>query len=162
MPAPITGESPTRPGILPEVPPVEQKKPRVSSDGIYANREWTLSITQVEQELAGHLSGVHGMETPLPTGYFDPRRAQITLNSAEQDSGSHIQLRGSITDDGAGLPPGFTTAGSDRLGLQIVRTLISADLSGTIEVGSRPDGKAGTEAVVSVPIARQLPEPPPR
>jgi two-component sensor histidine kinase/PAS domain-containing protein len=72
------------------------------------------------------------------------------------------RLTVAIIDDGAGLPPGFSTAGSDRLGLHIVRTLISAELSGTIEVRSREDGEQGTEAVVSVPISRKVTETQPR
>ena len=35
-----------------------------------------------------------------------------------------------IGDDGRGLPDGFSLEGSDRLGLQIVRTLVTAELGG--------------------------------
>ena len=38
------------------------------------------------------------------------------------------KLAVSVIDDGAGLPPGFDPTRSDRLGLQIVRTLADADL----------------------------------
>ncbi|HZB48565.1 MAG TPA: ATP-binding protein, partial [Mycobacteriales bacterium] len=58
-----------------------------------------------------------------------------------------------VADDGVGLPRGFTLAGSDRLGLQIVRTLVQSELGGTIEVRPRPGG--GTEAVLDVPLARR-------
>jgi two-component sensor histidine kinase len=66
-----------------------------------------------------------------------------------------------IVDDGVGLPPNFSNSSNDRLGLQIVRTLIAAELNGTIELHARSDGEGGTEAVVSVPITRQLPDPQP-
>ena len=35
-----------------------------------------------------------------------------------------------VHDDGRGLPDGFSLEKSDRLGLQIVRTLVSAELDG--------------------------------
>ncbi|MBV9592579.1 MAG: histidine kinase N-terminal domain-containing protein [Actinobacteria bacterium] len=60
-----------------------------------------------------------------------------------------------VLDDGRGLPPGFSIERSDRLGLQIVRTLVGAELSGTIEIRPRAAGSAGTEAVIVVPLARQ-------
>jgi two-component sensor histidine kinase len=67
------------------------------------------------------------------------------------------QLTVSVIDDGAGLPPGFRADASDRLGLQIVRTLVSAELGGSIELDERGDGQSGTTAVVTMPIARRLP-----
>jgi two-component sensor histidine kinase len=63
-----------------------------------------------------------------------------------------------IVDNGSGLPASFSNTSNERLGLQIVRTLIAAELNGTIELRARSDGDPGTEAVVSVPIARQLPD----
>jgi two-component sensor histidine kinase len=56
-----------------------------------------------------------------------------------------------VTDDGAGLPADFSLAGSDRLGLQIVRTLATAELRGAIQVRPRATGP-GTEAVLDVPL----------
>ena len=58
-----------------------------------------------------------------------------------------------ITDNGVGLPVGFDANTSDRLGLEIVRTLVSAELAGTIEIRPRSDGRAGTEALLVVPVA---------
>jgi two-component sensor histidine kinase/PAS domain-containing protein len=57
-----------------------------------------------------------------------------------------------VADDGAGLPEGFNAATTDRLGLQIVRTLVSAELGGSIEIRPRSDGTPGTEAVLIVPV----------
>ncbi len=37
-----------------------------------------------------------------------------------------------VHDDGRGLPEGFSLEKSDRLGLQIVRTLVSAELDGSL------------------------------
>jgi two-component sensor histidine kinase len=59
-----------------------------------------------------------------------------------------------VADDGAGLPPAFALADSDRLGLQIVRSLVTSERGGTIEVRPR-HGSRGTEAVLDVPLARR-------
>jgi two-component system, sensor histidine kinase PdtaS len=64
-----------------------------------------------------------------------------------------------VTDDGSGLPPGFAAEASDRLGLQIVRSLVTAELGGGLQLQSRPDGLAGTRAVVSMQLARRNPQP---
>jgi two-component sensor histidine kinase len=42
-----------------------------------------------------------------------------------------------ITDDGVGLPDGFTLAESSNLGLQIVRTLTENELRGTLNLISK-------------------------
>lgn len=58
-----------------------------------------------------------------------------------------------VHDDGRGLPAGFSLEKSDRLGLQIVRTLVSAELDGSLGVHEAPGG--GTDAVLRVPLGRQ-------
>ncbi|MBB5955197.1 two-component sensor histidine kinase [Saccharothrix tamanrassetensis] len=55
-----------------------------------------------------------------------------------------------ISDDGKGLPPGFSLERTDRLGLQIVRTLVESELRGSLSLRRRPRG--GTEAVLRVPL----------
>lgn len=58
-----------------------------------------------------------------------------------------------VHDNGRGLPDGFSLEKSDRLGLQIVRTLVSAELDGSLGMHEGPDG--GTDVVLRVPIGRQ-------
>ena len=58
-----------------------------------------------------------------------------------------------VSDDGRGLPEGFSLEDSDRLGLQIVRTLLGAELDGTLGIRARPGG--GTDVVLRVPIGRR-------
>jgi two-component sensor histidine kinase len=58
-----------------------------------------------------------------------------------------------VADDGRGLPAGFSLDSTDRLGLQIVKTLATAELRGTLEV--RPRTPRGTEAVLRVPLTRR-------
>ena len=50
--------------------------------------------------------------------------------------------RSSWRDDGRGLPEGFALDASDRLGLQIVRTLVEAELRGAIDVAPAGDRAA--------------------
>jgi two-component sensor histidine kinase len=59
-----------------------------------------------------------------------------------------------VHDDGRGLPDGFSLEKADRLGLQIVRTLVSAELDGSLGMHAAPDG--GTDVVLRVPIGRRV------
>lgn len=58
-----------------------------------------------------------------------------------------------VHDNGRGLPDGFSVEQSDRLGLQIVRTLVSAELDGTLTMENAHEG--GTDVVLRVPIGRR-------
>jgi hypothetical protein len=55
-----------------------------------------------------------------------------------------------VTDSGAGLPPGFDLENTTSLGLQIVRTLVEGELGGRINL--RPRAGGGTIAVVDLPV----------
>lgn len=58
-----------------------------------------------------------------------------------------------VHDNGRGLPEGFSVEKSDRLGLQIVRTLVSAELDGSLRMHDGVSG--GTDVVLRVPIGRR-------
>jgi two-component system, sensor histidine kinase PdtaS len=60
------------------------------------------------------------------------------------------QLTVAVSDNGAGLPDGFDLESSTSLGLQIVRTLVVAELGGRLSITPRPGG--GTVAVVDLPV----------
>ena len=64
------------------------------------------------------------------------------------------QLHVTVADNGRGLPAGFDPTGGGQLGLQIVRTLATGELRGSIELRPRTGG--GTEAVLVVPLARTI------
>jgi hypothetical protein len=55
-----------------------------------------------------------------------------------------------VHDDGHGLPDGFSLEKSDRLGLQIVRTLVSTELDGSLV--SRDVPGDGTDMVLRIPV----------
>ncbi len=59
-------------------------------------------------------------------------------------------LRVTVRDNGAGLPSGFSLDESDRLGLQIVRTLVGAEMGGAIAVREAEGG--GTQARLWIPL----------
>jgi two-component sensor histidine kinase len=60
----------------------------------------------------------------------------------------------SVTDDGAGLPDNFRLDRADRLGLQIVRTLVDTELEAVLELQPRQDGR-GTVVTIRVPLSRK-------
>ena len=60
------------------------------------------------------------------------------------------QLTVTVSDSGAGIPPGFDLENTSSLGLQIVRTLVVAELGGRLSIAPRPGG--GTVAVVDLPV----------
>ncbi len=55
-----------------------------------------------------------------------------------------------MADTGRGLPAGYTTS-DEGLGLHIVRTLVTGELRGTIELRARD---RGTEVSLVLPLAR--------
>lgn len=56
-----------------------------------------------------------------------------------------------VTDNGRGLPAGFSLERADRLGLQIVRTLAESELRGSLSLRNQRVG-TGTEAVLRIPM----------
>jgi two-component system, sensor histidine kinase PdtaS len=60
------------------------------------------------------------------------------------------RLTVTVQDNGVGLPAEFDLDSATSLGLQIVRTLVVAELGGRLEVKPRAGG--GTKAVVDLPL----------
>ena len=81
--------------------------------------------------------------------FSDGEPGSIVL-AAERD-GDDLVVR--VWDDGRGLPPEFDPAASSGLGLQIVRTLVTSELHGTLQMGPPSNGGPGTEAVLTLPGA---------
>jgi two-component sensor histidine kinase len=74
-----------------------------------------------------------------------------TIELVAERTGDDLVVR--VRDDGAGLPEDFDVATSEGLGLQIVRTLVTSELGGSLSMGTPPGGRGGTEAVLTVPGA---------
>src|SRR4051794_34917925 len=81
-------------------------------------------------------------------GFPDGEPGSIELLA--ERTGDDLLVR--VRDNGKGLPDGFDPAGSEGLGLQIVRTLVASELGGTLGMGT-PEGRSGTEAVLTLPGA---------
>jgi two-component system, sensor histidine kinase PdtaS len=95
-----------------------------------------LVLTELLQNAVEHgLSGRDGQ----PGGTVDVRAERLVG-----------RLRVTVSDDGRGLPEGFDPESSTSLGLQIVRTLVEAELDGILDLRSRPGG--GAEAAVDLPL----------
>jgi two-component sensor histidine kinase len=91
------------------------------------------------------------VQNAIEHAFPDERAGRVEVR-AERDRG---ELTVSIVDDGVGLPADFTSERSDRLGLQIVRTLVSAELNGSVEFRRHADS-GGTAAVVVLPLGRRV------
>jgi two-component system, sensor histidine kinase PdtaS len=60
------------------------------------------------------------------------------------------RLTMTVEDNGVGLPAGFSLDATTSLGLQIVRTLVEAELGGSLALSPRPGG--GTVVLVGLPL----------
>lgn len=81
---------------------------------------------------------------------FDPSATGGSVTIRAERSARWLDVV--VHDDGRGLPDGFSLEKSDSLGLQIVRTLVSAELDGSLGMREGPD--RGTDVVLRVPIGR--------
>jgi two-component system, sensor histidine kinase PdtaS len=79
---------------------------------------------------------------------FDSEPGVIELVAEREGDDLVVRVR----DNGRGLPHGFDPAGSDGLGLQIVRTLVMSELGGSLTMTSPATAEeSGTEAVLTIP-----------
>jgi two-component sensor histidine kinase len=87
----------------------------------------------------------NALEHGFPPEYFADRSGEARVVVSLDNDGNELCVR--VTDNGVGLPSGFTLDGS-TLGLTIVRALVTTDLDGVIEMTT--DG--GTVVDVRVPV----------
>ena len=74
-----------------------------------------------------------------------------SIELVAERAGDDLVVR--VRDDGRGLPEGFDPAASDGLGLQIVRTLVTSELGGSLDDGRTARTAGGTEVVLTLPGA---------
>jgi len=91
----------------------------------------------------------HGLARPsADAGYADdPPVIGTLLVTARREAG---RLAVSVADNGTGLPADFDLDRTVSLGLQIVRTLVVAELGGSLDIGPHDGG--GTLVQVELPI----------
>ena len=78
------------------------------------------------------------LQNAVEHAFVDGRPGTISVSMA--NDGSVLEVR--VCDDGVGLPDGFRIEDATGLGLSIVRTLVTSELLGTIEMR---DAEPGTE-----------------
>jgi two-component sensor histidine kinase len=104
-----------------------------------------LALTELVQNAVEH-GYCDGRTGPEGSGLIDVRVDRT-------DAG----LRVEVVDDGAGLPTGFDLDRSTQLGLQIVRTLVTGELRGSLTLTARAlapgEQGSGTRSVLQVPLA---------
>ena len=95
---------------------------------------------------------------------FDAQRGPVQVAIALENDRSMLTVR--VIDDGVGLPDGFSLAAATGLGLSIVRTLVTTELAGTIEMRQArlddfraigiedPHDATGTVVELRVPLDR--------
>jgi two-component sensor histidine kinase len=123
-----------------------------SNEKVVLRRDGTFGELSAEIATALVLVLTELVQNALEHGFADGASGTVVVSAIR----AHGRMTVKVSDDGVGLPDGFSTTGSDRLGLQIVRTLTGADLAATFELRARTDTARGTEAVLSVPINRNL------
>ena len=122
----------------------------VAGSPVRVSRQGSFGVlpAEVATPLAMALSEL--IHNAVEHGYAAGARGQVDVivRSATRD-----RLEIEIADDGRGMPQDFDIGSSDRLGLQIVRTLVEGELGGRFEIGRRPGG--GTSVLIEV-IRAQL------
>jgi two-component sensor histidine kinase len=88
------------------------------------------------------------VQNALEHGYRVPRNDAEVVIGVERTARS-LDIR--VVDDGVGLPAGFSLEKGSGLGLQIVRTLVDAELLGSIGMRRRDDAP-GTEVLIRIPL----------
>lgn len=121
----------------------------IASPGQKVNTERTGSFGSLPAELATPLSLViNELVTNAVEHGLEERDGTVSLDATRYlDPMGEKFVRVTICDDGVGLPPEPRAEG---LGLQIVRTLVTSELSGNIRWENR-DPK-GTRVVIELPV----------
>jgi two-component sensor histidine kinase len=119
-----------------------------SPEKIIVRRDGTFGDIPAEVATALVLVLTELVQNALEHGFEQDATGSVVV-SARRARGTLVVR---IDDDGAGLPEGFDAGGA--LGLQIVKTLVSAELDGTVDFRAHEDGP-GTSAVVTVPLGRR-------
>ena len=150
-------------------------------DALSMSVDEEVNLDEVVDRILPIMGDLAGVESPVRVlrkgtlGVLDADRAtalimvitelvQNAIEHAYDGSGTHgnVTIRAErsarwldvvVHDDGRGLPAGFSLEKSDRLGLQIVSTLVSTELDGSLGMHDASGG--GTDVVLRVPIGRR-------
>jgi two-component system, sensor histidine kinase PdtaS len=81
---------------------------------------------------------------------FPDRGGTIVIDLERRSASLHLL----VTDDGVGIPDGWSIDGDANLGLQISATLVESELGGTLEVRRAEEGELGTICEALLPLPR--------
>ena len=117
------------------------------TDGrVTVRREGNFGVVSADRATALVLVLTELLQNAFEHAYPAPQRGEVLLR-VDRDA---KWLDVSISDTGKGLPRGFSLERTERLGLQIVRTLVDSELRGSLSLRRRERG--GTEAILRVPL----------
>ncbi|OBK75606.1 sensor histidine kinase [Mycobacterium sp. 1274761.0] len=125
--------------------------PENTDTPIRITREGDLGVLDADRATAMIMVITELVQNAIEHGFEGATQAGCVTIRAER---SARWLDVVVHDDGRGLPEGFSLEKADRLGLQIVRTLVSAELDGSLGMHTSPEG--GTDVVLRVPIGRRV------
>jgi two-component sensor histidine kinase len=96
----------------------------------------------------------NAIDHAFPDG-LDLQAAPGSVTVSLSNDGTHLRAR--VVDDGVGLPDDFDLDAATGLGLSIVRTLVTSELTGTISLqrGDGPPDRPGTVVEVDIPVTRR-------
>jgi two-component sensor histidine kinase len=95
----------------------------------------------------------NAVDHAFPRAGAGPTEGNVRVNLARLGG----ELVVEVTDDGVGLPAGFSLDASKGLGLSIVQALVSDELGGSMELGPTGREGAGTHVRLRVPVAPSAP-----
>jgi two-component sensor histidine kinase len=133
------------PGIIPRISGTFGALPSAMATAL------AMVLTELLQNALQHGLGQR-TQAPGPQDEPDDKSRESLLVTALRRPG---KLTVMVADSGAGLPEGFDLNEATSLGLQIVRTLVVAELGGNLEITNRPGG--GTLVVVDLPVDMPAP-----
>ena len=131
--------------VIDRILPVMNDVARVASP-IRISREGSLGVLDADRATALIMVVTELVQNAIEHA-FDATDRQGHVRIRAERSARSLDIV--VHDNGRGLPEGFDLETSDRLGLQIVRTLLTAELDGTLQMRPAPGG--GTDVVLRVP-----------
>ena len=142
-------------GVLEESVPFDDIADRIAvmvtdvaaPEGVRVSRRGTFGVLPAEIATPLAMAVTELLQNAVEHG-FPGGQGQGLVELVATRDGDRLHLE--VSDDGAGLPAGFDPTASDRLGLQIVRTLVETELGGRLAVGPRPGG--GTTASIDLGV----------
>ena len=135
--------------VIDRILPIMNDVARVDTP-IRINREGALGVLDADRATALVMVVTELVQNAIEHA-FESTAKQGSVTIRAERSARWLDIV--VHDDGRGLPDGFSLEKSDRLGLQIVRTLVTAELDGSLGMHDDPDG--GTDVVLRVPLSRR-------